>query len=108
MRRSGSWMTIWDDRILEYARENDVVSPMVLEETGYFDISKSQISRRLVKLEEENLLRRVGNGVYIITERGEGYLDGEVSTIRAEPDEIRDSSDSDSGAASGPETPGEI
>jgi len=108
MRRSGSWMTIWDDRILEMARERDVVTPKQAHETGYFDISRAQISRRMLKLSDENLLRKVGQGVYVLTERGEGYLDGEISTIRNEPDEIRDSSNSDSGAASGPGTPGEI
>lgn len=101
-------MTIWDDRILELARENDVVSPKKAKETGYFDISQEQISRRMRKLNDENLLQRVGRGIYIITERGEGYLDGEISTFRDEPDEIRDSNNSETGAASGPEEPGEI
>jgi len=98
-------MTIWDDRILEMARENDIVTPKQAQETGHFDISKSQIARRMMKLNDENLLRRVGQGVYVITERGEGYLDGEISTFRDEPDEIRDSNNDESGVES-PE-PGE-
>jgi repressor of nif and glnA expression len=32
------------------------------------------------KLEEHGLLKHLGNGVYIITERGEKYLDGKLDT----------------------------
>lgn len=88
MRRSGAWMTIWDDRILELASEWDSVSPMKLKDSGYFKISRQQISRRLAKLREHGLLKDLGNGVYIITERGEKYLDGDISTYEDEPDEI--------------------
>ena len=49
----------------------------------------------------------LGNGVYVITERGEGYLDGEISTYEDEPDEIRDSAndDDDVPSTSSPESP---
>ncbi|MWV39500.1 winged helix DNA-binding protein [Natrialba sp. INN-245] len=80
MRKSGSWMTIWDDRILEYIREEESGSPKELEESGYLRVSKSHISRRLRKLAEHDLLRHLGNGVYVITDRGEAYLDGEIDT----------------------------
>jgi len=81
-------MTIWDDRILELARERDSVSPKELDESGYFQVSKQQISRRLSKLREHGLVKHLGNGVYIITERGEKYLDGEISTYEDEPDDV--------------------
>ena len=81
-------MTIWDDRILELARKEDSVSPKALEESGYFDVSRTQISRRLRKLNEYELMQHLGNGVYIITERGEKYLDGEVSTVEGEKTSI--------------------
>ncbi|PGF16733.1 transcriptional regulator [Natrinema sp. CBA1119] len=80
MRKSGSWMTIWDDRILEYIRNEDSGSPKKLEESGYVRVSKSHISRRLRTLAEHDLLTHLGNGVYVITERGEAYLDGEFDT----------------------------
>jgi len=99
MRRSGAWMTIWDDRILEVARDRDSVSPKELEDTGYFRISRQQVSRRLSKLKDHGLLQHLGNGVYVITERGERYLAGEISTYEDEPDEIRDS---DTDAINGP------
>lgn len=39
--------------------------------------SRSTISRRLKKLAENDLLRDVGNGAYLITDRGKAYLDEE-------------------------------
>jgi hypothetical protein len=36
---------------------------------------------------EYGLLQHLGNGVYVITERGEQYLDGEFDTAGLEPDE---------------------
>ena len=90
MRRSGAWMTIWNNRILEIARKEDSVSPKELADTGYFAVSRTQIARRLKKLNEHGLVQHLENGVYIVTDRGEGYLDGEISTYEDEPDEIRE------------------
>ncbi|ELY61276.1 MarR family transcriptional regulator [Natronolimnohabitans innermongolicus] len=73
-------MTIWDDRILEYIRAEGSGSPTELEESGYVRVSKSQISRRLRKLADHELLTHLGNGVYVITESGEEYLEGELDT----------------------------
>lgn len=73
-------MTIWDDRILEYIREEESGSPKELDESGYVRVSKSHISRRLRKLAEHGLLRHLGNGVYVITDQGEAYLDGKLDT----------------------------
>jgi len=87
-------MTIWDDRILELARERDSVSPKELEDSGYFKITRQQISRRLGKLRDHGLIQDLGNGVYIINERGEKYLDGELSTFEDEPEEQLTSDDS--------------
>ena len=106
MRRSGAWMTIWDDRILEIARDEDSVTPKEINETGYLDVSQTQIARRMRKLNERDLLQHLGNGVYVITERGEGYLKGEISTFESEPDQIREKDEDDDGLPS-PGTPGE-
>ena len=78
MRKSGSWMTIWDDRILEYILEEESGSPAELERSGYIRVSKSQISRRLRRLAEYGMLQHLGNGVYVITQRGEDYLAGDL------------------------------
>ncbi|MCL9812573.1 winged helix-turn-helix domain-containing protein [Natranaeroarchaeum aerophilus] len=90
MRRSGAWMTIWDDRILEILRDEDSGTPSKLAEREQIRVKRPQVSRRLQKLSERGLVKPLGNGVYIITERGEGYLDGEISTYEDEPDEIRE------------------
>ena len=71
-------MTIWDDRILEYIDENESGSPKELLDSGYFDISRGHISRRLRKLADKGFLNDLGNGVYIMSSRGEAYLNEEL------------------------------
>ena len=76
MRRSGSWMSVWDDRILEWIRENEGHgTPKKLHESGLIRVSQTHIGRRCQKLAENGLLQPVGNGAYILTEEGEAYLD---------------------------------
>jgi len=78
MRRSGSWQSVWDDRILEWMRENeDAGTPKKLKESGLIRVSQPHISRRCRKLAENGLLREIGNGAYVITDEGEAYLDEE-------------------------------
>lgn len=78
MRRSGSWQSVWDDRILEWIRENDEAgTPKQLKESGLIRISQSHIARRCSTLAEHDLLRKIGNGAYVITEEGKAYLDEE-------------------------------
>ncbi|MBX0288206.1 helix-turn-helix domain-containing protein [Haloarcula salinisoli] len=76
MRQSGSWMTIWDDRILEVVREEGNGSPTELANREEIHISKSSVSRRLTKLADNGLLRPLANGVYVLSEAGEAYLEG--------------------------------
>lgn len=87
MRKSGSWMTIWDDRILEYIRSEESGSPTEIANSGYVRVSRQHVSRRMKTLEEHGLLKHLGNGVYVITERGEKYLDGELDTAEDAPDD---------------------
>ena len=87
-------MTLWDDRILEIIREEESGSPKQLSDNKYIRVSRSQVSRRLKKLAEHGLLNDLGNGVYIITEQGEQYLDGEIDA-----DELPDTADGDSKAS---------
>ncbi|MFC7057248.1 hypothetical protein [Halovenus salina] len=49
----------------------------------------------------------MGDGVYILTERGEGYLDGKISTYEDEPDRVPQNDDENSGVSSpsSPESP---
>lgn len=87
MRKSGAWMTLWDDRILEYVDEKDGASVGELEASGYVRVSNAHVSRRCAKLADHGLLRPLGNGVYVITERGEAYLAGDLDTAADAPDE---------------------
>jgi len=93
MRKSGSWMTIWDDRILEIASNQETVKAPRLEETGIFPISRSHISRRMRVLKDHGMLKDLGGGVYRITELGESYLDGEVNA-----EEVEEIENDDNGA----------
>lgn len=76
MRRSGSWQSVWDDRILEIAEEDPdrMVSVGDLKNNDYIRIGQSQISRRCKKLADKGLLRKVGHGVYLLTDEGGAYL----------------------------------
>ncbi len=102
MRKSGSWMTIWDDRILETLRNDpDKVGKVgELAKRDSIRISQSSVSRRCKKLADHGLLRKIGDGVYILTERGERYLDGEINTYEDQPDEVPESDNEDSGVPS--------
>lgn len=82
MRKSASWMTIWDDRILEYVDEEGSATPKKLDESGFIHVSRSQISRRLRRLAEGSLLEHLGNGVYVITDEGEAYLEEQFDVDR--------------------------
>lgn len=80
MRYSGDWMSLVDDRILEYIHEHDSGSPKQMKEEGRIRYSRQHIARRCRKLAEKGLLKHLGNGVYVITDDGEAYLKGELDT----------------------------
>ncbi len=90
-------MTIVDDRVLEFIRENEHGSPKQMKEEGPIPYSRQYIARRCKKLAEHGLLQHVGNGVYVITERGEAYLDGDLDTHEDAPEEqLNESADDES------------
>lgn len=88
MRYSGDWMVLADDRILEYIREEGSGRPKAMADSGYVRFSRPYITQRCKKLVEHGLLQHLGNGVYVITDRGERYLDGELDTSTDAPDEV--------------------
>jgi predicted transcriptional regulator len=77
MRKSGSWQSVWDDRILEYLTEHEAATATEMKNSGYFEVSRPQISDRLGKLAEHGLVLNLGNGVYRITDEGRAYLNEE-------------------------------
>jgi DNA-binding IclR family transcriptional regulator len=78
MRKSAAWMSIWDDRILEYIQENDGGSVGEMADHDLIRISNAHVSRRCKRLAEHGLLRALGNGVYMLTEKGVQYLNEEL------------------------------
>jgi hypothetical protein len=50
------------------------------------------------RLREHGLLQHLGNGVHVITEKGEAYLDGEYD---AEAEAYRDAGDAQNGPSAG-------
>lgn len=97
-------MTIWDDRILEHIRAEDGGRVGELADKENIRVTNTHVSRRCKKLAEHGLLRDLGNGVYVITEEGEAYLDGEYD---AENHVYLNDNETESGPTAG-EEPGEI
>jgi predicted transcriptional regulator len=98
-------MTIWDDRILEHVRADEGSSVGELEDKENVRVTNTHVSRRCNKLAEEGLLRPLGNGVYVITPEGEGYLDGEYDAENHIF--LENGADEDNGMSAG-ESPSEI
>lgn len=101
MRYSGDWMVLADDRILEYIREEESGRPKEMADSGYVRYSRQYISTRCKKLVKHGLLQDLGNGVYIITDRGEKYLDGEIDTTEDAPDEVGSYFEGENGGTEG-------
>lgn len=80
MRHSGDWMSLVDDRVLEYIREHGSGSPTKMKNEGPIHYSRQYVDQRCKKIADEGLLRHLGNGVYVLTDDGEAYLDGTLDT----------------------------
>ena len=87
MRKSADWMTIADERILEFLSENDSGTPSSMAGSEYVRFSRPHIHERCQKLKRHGLIRFLGNGVYILTDEGQQYLDGDLDAAELEPDE---------------------
>lgn len=75
-RLPASWMTIWDDRILEILSEEGPKTPTKIADRKHIHVGRPNISIRLKKLSDNNLVAPLGNGVYEITRNGRLYLVG--------------------------------
>lgn len=102
MRQPGTWMTIWDDRILEHIRKEGGTSVGELAKKENVRISRSHVSRRCKKLGEEGLLRPLPNGVYVITDEGKAYLEGEYDAENHIY--LKDGANGENGPATGEES----
>ena len=77
-------MSIWDDRILEFIREDGTSSVGEIAESPYIRISNAHVSRRCTELAKHGLLNKFANGVYAISDLGEQYLDEEIDADELE------------------------
>jgi predicted transcriptional regulator len=75
MRRHADWMTLADERILEFLDERGNHQPAQI--AAEFGFHRKYIGRRCRILHEHGFLNNLGNGVYQITEQGKRYLTGE-------------------------------
>lgn len=103
MRYSGDWMVLADDRILEFIREEGSGRPKAMVDSGYVRFSRPYITQRCKALVEHGLLQHLGNGVYVMTDRGERYLDGKVDTSEDALDAVESPLDEDESSADGTE-----
>ena len=87
MRLSAEWMVAADDRILEYLSENETGTPKQMADSGLVRFSRSYITQRAKVLLNHGMLRHLGNGVYVLTDEGQQYLDGQLDAAELEPDE---------------------
>ncbi len=86
MRYSADWMVLCDERILEYIREHGSGSPKEMQDSGFVRYSSQHIGNRCKKLVEYGLLKHLGNGVYVITEKGDQYLEGKLDAEKLDRD----------------------
>jgi hypothetical protein len=84
MRLSADWMSIADDRILEFLHDAGPTTPTRMCENGRVRFSRQHINMRCKKLSAYGLLDELGNGVYAISEAGERYLGGDLDAADLE------------------------
>jgi len=89
MRKSAEWMSIADERILEYLNQNESGTPTSMSNDEYVRFSRSHIHQRCQKLKRYGLITFLGNGVYVISDKGRQYLDGELDVSNLQPDANR-------------------
>ena len=80
-------MTIADDRLLEYIAKHETATPTEMAESDLVRFKRVHLQRRCQKLYQYGLVRQVGNGVYMLSEQGQQYLDGELDAAELKPDE---------------------
>ncbi|MFA9516570.1 MarR family transcriptional regulator [Halopenitus sp. H-Gu1] len=79
-------MVLADERILEFLDEHEVGTAKEMAESNTVRFSRSYITQRSGKLVDYGLIRLLGNGVFVITEVGEQYLEGELDAQELESD----------------------
>ena len=78
MRYSADWMTIADERILEYLSTSETSTPKKMADSGNVRFSRQYIGERCRKLAYYEMVQHLGNGVYLITKKKKKYLTGDL------------------------------
>ena len=77
MRPRVAWMSQCDNRILEFFDETEIVAtPFVI--ASNIDYSRQYVNQRIRILATNGLVENTGDGLYRITDRGNGYLNGDL------------------------------
>lgn len=87
VRLGADWMVLADERILEFLDSEGPQPPSEIAADERVRFSTQHVNKRLWKLTDAGLTRRIGQGVYAITEQGEGYLAGELDAASLEEPE---------------------
>ena len=87
MRLSAEWTTLADERILEYLQKSKSGTPTKMANHENIHFSRSYLSKRCKVLVNYGLIEDYGNAVFVLTDRGEAYLAGELNLNGLEPDE---------------------
>ena len=87
MRRPGEWMQLpIDERILEALESSGMIlSPAVIAKN--IEKSRDEVNRRLSVLVNHEFVERVERGYYVISGRGEQYLEGDFDASSLDADE---------------------
>ena len=86
MRLSAEWTTLADERILEYLQKSKSGTPTKMTNHENIHFSRSYLSKRCKVLVNYGLIEDYGNAVFVLTDRGEAYLAGELNLNGLEPD----------------------
>lgn len=86
IRQPADWMTPMDDAILElFHSSNLILTPAIIALN--IDHSREEVNRRLNKLENHDLVKKVERGKYRMTNLGEQYLRGNFHVALLTADE---------------------
>ncbi|MGB9987334.1 repressor phrH2 [Salarchaeum japonicum] len=92
-RRTGIWMEVLDDRILEYLATDAAATPETIARSRRRPVSTRKIRERLRVLSQAGYVKPLSDDyeVYELTIWGRLYLDGEARAdqLVPEPDERR-------------------
>lgn len=90
VRQRADWMAPTDDAILELIEEEGNLTPQAIEDFGVSVADHA--GKRCSTLAKYGLLERISRGLYRLTDKGEGYLAGDVDASELKPTNSDDES----------------